>query len=54
MQTYISVLIHNKRLEEEWTLESLSHGICSSSYLSKLEKGTLLPKEDIVEKLLQK
>ena len=48
MQTYISVVIHNK------PLESLSHGICSSSYLSKLEKGTLLPKEDIVEKLLQK
>lgn len=54
MQKYIHILIHNKRLEKEYTLESLSHGICSTSYLSKLEKGAIEPKEDIIHLLLQK
>lgn len=54
MSNYINVLIHNKRLENKWSLESLSHGICSVSYLSKLEKGTIEPTEDITNKLLSK
>lgn len=53
-QNYIHILIHNKRLEKGYSLESLSHGICSTSYLSKLEKGTIEPKEDIVHLLLKK
>ncbi len=54
MQDYISLLIHNKRIEKGYSLESLSKGICSVSYLSKLENGTITIKEDIVDLLLKK
>ena len=54
MNNYTNVLIHNKRLEKGWSQESLSHGICSVSYLSKLEKGTIQPQSDITDKLLEK
>ena len=54
MNKYINILIHNKRIEKGWSLESLSHGICSVSYLSKLEKGTIDSTEDITNKLLEK
>ena len=54
MTNYIHVLIHHKRIEKGWSLESLSHGICSLSYLAKVEKGTITPAIDICNKLLEK
>ena len=54
MTNYIHVLIHHKRIEKGWSLESLSHGICSLSYLAKVEKGTITPALDICNKLLER
>lgn len=54
MEDYISLLIHNKRIEKGYSLESLSKGICSVSYLSKLESGTITVKDDIVDLILKK
>lgn len=54
MNKYIHILIHHKRIEKGWSLESLSHGICSVSYLSKLEKGSIDSTVDITNKLLEK
>lgn len=54
MEEYLGLLIHNKRIEKGYSLESLCKGVCSISYLSKLEKGGINIKDDIVDLLLQR
>ncbi len=54
MEEYVGLLIHNKRIEKGYSLESLCRGVCSISYLSKLEKGSINIKDDIVDLLLQR
>ena len=54
MNDFRCVLIHNKRTKLGWSMESLCKGICSVSYLSKLEKGNIEIKEDIIDALLKK
>lgn len=54
MKDIRSLWIHTKRLEKEISLEALAHGICSPSYLSKIEKGQVIASEDILQALLKK
>lgn len=51
---YIGVLIKNKRKQLGWSQESLAHGICAVSYLSKIEKGQITPSYEIEELLLKR
>lgn len=44
-------LIRACRLERHFSQEGLCRGICAASYLSKIEKGTVTPSEEIVQKL---
>lgn len=44
-------LIRTCRLERNFSQEGLCRGICAASYLSKIEKGTVTPSEEIVQKL---
>lgn len=44
-------LIRTRRLERNFSQEGLCRGICAASYLSKIEKGTVAPSEEIVQKL---
>ena len=41
------LLIRNARLEKNWSQEGLCHGICSVSYLSKIEQGKAEPSDEI-------
>lgn len=47
-------VIHQERLRRGWSLESLGHGICSPSYLSKIETGRTNPSEEMIHLLLEK
>lgn len=49
----LGMLIRQRRLEKNYSLEGLSKGICALSYLSKIEKGAVVPAEDILERLFQ-
>lgn len=49
-----SFLIRQKRKQLGWTLESLSYGICSPSYLHKIESGKILPSQQILSCLEKK
>lgn len=49
-----SILIRETRIKKQWSQESLSHGICSLSYLSKIEKGTIQANQEILDALLKK
>lgn len=49
-----SILIRETRIKKQWSQESLSHGICSLSYLSKIEKGTIQASQEILDALLKK
>lgn len=51
---YIGMLIKSKRKELDWSQESLAHGICAVSYLSKIEKGQITPSYEIEELLLKR
>lgn len=47
----LGMLIRKRRIEKNYSLEGLSRGICALSYLSKIEKGTVVPADDILEQL---
>lgn len=51
---YRYVLIKKYRKEKEYSLESLSHGICSVSYLSKIENNEIHASNEILNLLLNK
>ncbi len=53
-QKICQLLVRKIRQEKEWSLESLAHGICSVSYLSKLEKGDALCSEEILSLLMKR
>lgn len=47
----LGMLIRKYRLEQNMSQEALCQGICAVSYLSKIEKGTVLCSEEILSKL---
>lgn len=45
------LLLRAKRLEQNWSQETLCHGICAVSYLSKIEKGKAEVNPEILAQL---
>lgn len=54
MNDYRGLLIKKRRKELDISLEALSHGICSPSYLSKIENNILVANDDIYNLLFKK
>lgn len=54
MNDYRGLLIKKQRKELDISLEALSHGICSPSYLSKIENNILVANDDIYNLLFKK
>lgn len=48
------LFIKKKRIEKEMSLEALAHGICSISYLSKIENNIIIANDEIYNKLFTK
>lgn len=46
--TYAGVLLRRKRLERNWSQEGLCKGICTVSYLSKIEQGKAAVSQEIL------
>ena len=51
MSAYTGYLIRKTRMEKNLSQEGLAKGICASSYLSKIEKGTAEPESEIIDRL---
>ena len=51
---YASFLIKQKRLQKDWSQEGLCRGICTTSYLSKIEKGKAKPSPEILHLLFER
>jgi len=51
---YAGYLIRRERLARDWSQEGLCRGICTVSYLSKIEQGKAAPSPEIVTLLLQR
>ncbi len=51
---YASYLIRKTRLERDWSQEGLCKGICTPSYLSKIEQGKASPSEEVVHLLFER
>ncbi|MBQ9959785.1 MAG: helix-turn-helix transcriptional regulator [Oscillospiraceae bacterium] len=49
---YLGALISRERLRKDWSMEGLCRGICSVSYLSKIENGKADPSQQILQQLL--
>lgn len=49
-----SALIRYHRLQRNWSLEGLCEGICTISYLSKIEQGKAEPAPAILQAILQR
>ena len=47
-------LIRKERLHKNWSQEGLCKGICTVSYLSKIEQGKVTPSSEIIILLFQK
>lgn len=51
---HIGVIIKKRRKDLNMTLEDVTKGICCVSYLSKLEHGTISPKEYVMKEVLER
>lgn len=51
---YISFKIRQERMQRNWSQEGLCTGICSVSYLSKIEQGKADPSPEIVRLLMER
>lgn len=51
---YISFLLRRERLARNWSQEGLCQGICTISYLSKIEQGKASPSPDILQLLMHR
>lgn len=49
-----SQIIRIERVSQNMTQQTLAKGICSTSYLSKIEKGHIVPREHIREAILKR
>lgn len=54
MQKQIAKILKAKRIEKKMNLEELSEGICSISYLSRMENGFVKLQDPYVKKLFEK
>ena len=50
----LDIFILKQRKELDISLEALSHGVCSPSYLSKIENNILVANDDIYNLLFKK
>lgn len=46
--------IRFKRIKKDFTQEGLAHGICSVTYLSKIENEKIIPNQEIIKLLLKR
>lgn len=53
-QTFAGALLRLCRLERNWSQETLCRGICTVSYLSKIEQGKVVPNEALLKDLFQR
>lgn len=53
-QKLFGAVLRMMRLERNWSQEQLCSGICTVSYLSKIEQGRVHPNPDLAEKLFLK
>lgn len=54
-KTYLySQIIKNERLKRHMTLEEMAKGICSVSYLCKVEKNAIVPDESYIKAIFEK
>ena len=51
---HIGVIIKKRRKDLNMTLEDVTKGICCVSYLSKLEHGTIAPKDYVMREVLER
>ena len=51
---HIGVIIKKRRKDLNMTLEDVTKGICCVSYLSKLEHGTIIPKQYVLREVLER
>lgn len=51
---YAGFLIRQERLSRNWSQEGLCKGICTVSYLSKIEQGKVEPSDEIAAQLLRR
>lgn len=51
---YANFLIRQKRMEKNWSQEGLCKGICTASYLSKIEQGKAEPSSEILTLLFSR
>lgn len=49
---YAGFLLRRERLKRNWSLEGLCKGICTISYLSKIEQGKADPSQELLSQLL--
>lgn len=50
----IGQLIRQERIKQKMKQSTLAEGICSASHLSKIENGTAIPSEEVLQLLLNK
>ena len=51
---YLGLLVKSERIQQEISQETLCHGICSNSYLSKIESANVIASEEIYALLFQR
>lgn len=52
--TNAGALLRIYRLRKNWSMETLCQGICTASYLSKIEQGKVKPNRALLEDLFSK
>ena len=53
-QRFVGPLLRLLRLERNWSQETLCHGICTVSYLSKIEQGKVEANEQLLTDLFNR
>lgn len=48
---YAGFVLRRERLKRNWSLEGLCKGICTISYLSKIEQGKAVPSPELLGQL---
>ena len=50
----VGFILRRERLARDWSQDGLCRGICAVSYLSKIEHGSVIASEDILERLFER
>ena len=51
---YAGLVIRTERMKRDWSQEGLCRGICTVSYLSKIEQGKATPSGQVLELLMKR